>query len=256
MLPQRIVEVRSIRIGEKIPKIIVSITGKSKQEILSSAARIAESAADIAEWRADCFEGPLYEEAEDIIKKIGEALRGKPLLFTLRTTGQGGFYPALGEDYSGILEKVIKRAAIDILDIELQAGEETVHHLAALSQKKDIPVILSSHDFSGTPSKEEMVECFLIMQKWGGDILKLAVMPHSKKDVLELLEAAACAGEKTDRPIIAMSMGSLGIISRLCGENFGIAATFGRIDEASAPGQMDANKLKQVLSYIHEESGK
>ena len=40
-----------------------------------------------------------------------------------------------------------------------------------------------------------------------------------------------------------MSMGKLGVISRICGEVFGSAVTFGTAGKASAPGQLPANQL-------------
>ena len=55
-----------------------------------------------------------------------------------------------------------------------------------------------------------------------------------------------------DRPIITMSMSKLGIISRLSGEVFGSAATFGALKKASAPGQIDIKELRSVLTTIHQ----
>ena len=43
-----------------------------------------------------------------------------------------------------------------------------------------------------------------------------------------------------------------GLISRLCGEVFGSALTFGAVGKASAPGQMNAADLNTVLNLIHE----
>ena len=77
-------------------------------------------------------------------------------------------------------------------------------------------------------------------------------MPQNKKDVLTLLCATEeMASEYADRPIITMSMAGTGVISRLCGEVFGSALTFGAVGKASAPGQMDAADLKTVLDLLH-----
>ena len=53
-----------------------------------------------------------------------------------------------------------------------------------------------------------------------------------------------------DRPIITMSMAGTGVISRLCGEVFGSALTFGAAKKASAPGQMGVNELETVLRLL------
>ena len=49
-----------------------------------------------------------------------------------------------------------------------------------------------------------------------------------------------------------MSMAGTGLISRISGEAFGSALTFGTAGKASAPGQMDAKELRQVLTLLHE----
>lgn len=49
-----------------------------------------------------------------------------------------------------------------------------------------------------------------------------------------------------------MSMGQSGIISRLSGEIFGSAVTFGTIGAASAPGQIDLDSLRMVLQLLHK----
>ena len=78
-------------------------------------------------------------------------------------------------------------------------------------------------------------------------------MPQSKKDVLTLLSATEeMASEYADRPIITMSMAGTGLISRLCGEVFGSALTFGAVGKASAPGQMNAEDLNKILTLIHK----
>ena len=87
----------------------------------------------------------------------------------------------------------------------------------------------------------------------GADIPKIALMPFCKKDVLTLLEATLEMSEQyADRPIITMSMAGTGVVSRLTGETFSSALTFGAASKASAPGQIGVHELKQVLDIIHK----
>ena len=66
------------------------------------------------------------------------------------------------------------------------------------------------------------------MQELGAHIPKIAVMPKTPNDVLTLLDATYTMHTlHADRPIITMSMASTGLISRIAGEIFGSAATFG-----------------------------
>ncbi len=57
--------------------------------------------------------------------------------------------------------------------------------------------------------------------------------------MLTLLAATPEMQEQyADRPIITMSMAKTGVISRLAGEVFGSAATFGAVKKASAPANL------------------
>jgi 3-dehydroquinate dehydratase-1 len=91
------------------------------------------------------------------------------------------------------------------------------------------------------------------MQLLGGHISKIAVMPKNVQDILTLLDATITMKNKDrDYPLITMAMGPLGLISRLSGELFGSACTFGAGRTASAPGQIPANDLRNVLNIFHK----
>ena len=118
-----------------------------------------------------------------------------------------------------------------------------------------VKVVASNHDFEKTPKKNDIVERLCQMQEAGADVLKIAVMPHDTKDLLELLVAT----EEMNRvhakcPVVAMSMSKVGVASRSLGEVFGSAITFGAIGEVSAPGQVDAKSLRNMLEMIHKFS--
>lgn len=90
------------------------------------------------------------------------------------------------------------------------------------------------------------------MQDLGADIVKFAVTPRSERDVLRLLDATlAMKEDHNTTPVITMSMGKLGVISRICGEVFGSAVTFGTAGKASAPGQLPANQLSIYLKSLN-----
>ena len=111
--------------------------------------------------------------------------------------------------------------------------------------------IVSSHDFSRTPSREEMLNRLLQMEEGGADIAKLAVMPEHPEDVLELLSVTCQFSDGAGHiPLITMSMGELGCVSRLCGRIFGSAVTFGSAGCASAPGQISAEELSRILQIL------
>ena len=85
------VVVRNVRIGEGIPKIAAPIVGAVRGQIVETAREIAQSPAQLAEWRADWFESVSDpEQVLETARELRRALGEKPLLFTFRTSREGG----------------------------------------------------------------------------------------------------------------------------------------------------------------------
>ena len=247
------VKVRNIVIGEGMPKICVPIVGVTKEAILEEARAITKLPADVVEWRIDWFEGVFdWAQMEDVLKALRETLDEMPILMTFRTSKEGGEKAIDDETYAEINIKAAKTGLIDLVDVEVFTGDEIVKKIIEGAHEAGVKVVASNHDFDKTPDKEDIVGRLCKMQELGADIPKIAVMPQSKKDVLTLLAATEeMATEHADRPIITMSMAGTGVVSRLAGEAFGSALTFGAAAKASAPGQMEVNDLKKVLELIH-----
>ena len=91
----------------------------------------------------------------------------------------------------------------------------------------------------------------------GADIAKIAVMPRNSSDVIELLSATNEMNQKCrEIPIITMSMSGIGVLSRVAGEIFGSAVTFGAVRKPSAPGQIGIGDLNSILKVLHESLNK
>ena len=245
------VKVKNIEIGTGMPKIIVPIVGVTKEEILTTARSFHTIPLDVVEWRADWFEGVFdFTQVEDVLKELRNILGETPLLMTFRTSAEGG-------EKSISVDKELNIHAsqtgnVDLIDVEIFIGDDTVSEIIAGAHAAGVKVIASNHDFYKTPSKEDILQRLCKMQDMGADIPKIAVMPHSKKDVLTLLSATE---EMTrchaTRPIITMSMADTGVLSRLCGEVFGSSMTFAAANKISAPGQMDVDDVNTVLTLLH-----
>ena len=247
------VKVRNIVIGEGMPKICVPIVGVTKEAILEEAKAITKLPADVVEWRIDWFENVFdFAALEDVMKGLREVLGDMPILMTFRTSKEGGEKAIEDEVYADINIKAAQTGYVDMVDVEVFTGDEIVKKIIDGAHAAGVKVVASNHDFFKTPDKDDIVGRLRKMQDLGADIPKIAVMPQNKKDVLTLLAATEeMANEYADRPIITMSMAGTGVISRLAGEGFGSALTFGAAAKASAPGQMGVEDLKQVLTLLH-----
>lgn len=248
-----VIDVRGVKIGEGIPKIIVPIVGQTKEEILAAVERFSGVAMDIVEWRVDWFEGVFdFEKVEDVLKDLRPALGETPILFTFRTSKEGGEKAIDAEAYAKLNIQAAQTGMVDLIDVEVFTGDEIVKEIIAGAHANGVKVVASNHDFDKTPDKDDIVGRLRKMQLLGADIPKIAVMPRNKRDVLTLLAATEeMATDYADRPIITMSMGGTGFISRVCGEVFGSSCTFGAVGKVSAPGQMNAVDLDTVLNLIH-----
>ena len=58
--------------------------------------------------------------------------------------------------------------------------------------------------------------------------------------------------KETKTPLVTISMGKLGNISRVLGEVTGSAMTFAALEGGSAPGQMPISKVGEMLKVIDE----
>lgn len=248
------VKVRNIEIGAGIPKICVPIVGVTREEILAAAETIKSTKADVVEWRVDWYEDIFdFAKTEETMKALREVLGETPILFTFRTSKEGGEKSIETETYVELNQNAAKTGLVDLVDVEAFTGDDAVKAVVETAHANGVKVIASNHDFHKTPAKDEIVSRLRKMQELGADIPKIAVMPQNKKDVLTLLAATEeMVSEYADRPIITMSMSGTGVISRLCGEVFGSALTFGAVGKVSAPGQMGIEDLTTVLGLLHK----
>lgn len=248
------VVVRNIEIGSGMPKVCVPIVEKTREDILSTAKAICSTEADLVEWRADWYEDvSAFSEVIKTADMLRSILGETPLLFTFRSAREGGEKELSLESYATLLESVAKTGFVDLIDVEVFSGDDAVKNIIQTAHAHGVKVIASNHDFTGTPAREELIARLCKMQDLGADILKIAVMPQTRSDVLTLLSVTEeMSSLHTSRPVITMSMGRTGTLSRLCGEVFGSAVTFASFGKVSAPGQIAIEDLKAGLRLLHK----
>jgi len=134
----------------------------------------------------------------------------------------------------------------------MRIGETAVRELIAKAHQHHVATIVSYHDFNSTPTNEAMLQRLAQQAYYGADVLKLAVMPTSPEDVNRLTSITWQMRQRSDRPLLTMAMGGLGAVTRMSGEIFGSNLTFGTLDEASAPGQLEVQALDQAMSTLHK----
>lgn len=249
--------IKGKNIGTGRPLVCVPIVEETEKAIIKKATELANQPEDMIEWRMDWYEGCEKTEAlSDVSNKLAEIFKDKILLCTFRSKAQGGEKEISRENYVKMLQHLAQHGKTDMLDIEvyeLNHPQELIKNI----KQQGIITVASDHDFTKTPETKVMTEKLFYMKKIGADIGKLAVMPQNRKDVLRLLEATVEVKEQLkDYPVITMSMGKTGMISRLTGQFSGSCVTFATAGKASAPGQLPLDDAVMMLNKISESMEK
>ncbi|WP_436872476.1 type I 3-dehydroquinate dehydratase [Acinetobacter haemolyticus] len=233
-------------------KTIVPITAKTKEQAIAQAKVIAANQdADLAEFRIDLLD--FAADTKQVIAlghELKKVLGNKPVIATIRTHNEGGQLTISDADYGKTYQAYLKQPFMDMLDIEMFRDQQVAKNTVQLAHDKKVLVVMSNHDFKKTPSEDEIVKRLLKQDELGADILKIAVMPQNKQDVFTLMNATLKVSQLSNKPLLTMSMGKLGTISRIATANMGGSFSFGMIGEASAPGQIDVTQLKQLLKTV------
>ena len=113
------VVVRNVAIGEGIPKICVPIVGKTREEILDAAKKILPIGADVVEWRVDRYEENFdIEKVDETAKQLREVLGEMPILFTFRTSKEGGEKAIATPVYVELNQKISATGFVYLVDME------------------------------------------------------------------------------------------------------------------------------------------
>lgn len=204
-------------------------------------AKQSERDADIIEIRLDSLSKP---EIEPFVKKLA-----KPLLFTNRPEWEGGSFKGSEAARIALLLQAVNHDCA-LVDLELKTAPALrAELLDALLKHQQTGLVISWHDFSGTPSTDELGEILLQQMESGAHVGKIVTTAIDYKDVLRVLNLQAIAAEN-NFPLIAFCMGSIGKISRLATTKLGGFMTYAAPDtgEETAPGQIPVSVLRKMLS--------
>jgi len=216
--------------------ICIVIKGPTVEEAYQQISK-ALRYADLVELRLDYF--TLLDLAA---LKILRSYFSIPMIFALRSQRQGGSYRQ-SEEYR--LADIRRLVALkpEYLDLETHVSPRFIQDIS--SQFPEIKLILSYHHFAETPLDLEGI--YQEMQKIPAFFYKIAVMAKKSLDALRLV----CWAKKSHGPIIAISMGPHGEVSRILGPVMGCPITYAALeeDEESACGQLSAEIL--IERYHH-----
>ena len=199
-----------------------------------SACERAIALADVVELRLDRLEPQYVSAAVSDLSSFP-----CPVILTFRPSEQGGYRDLSRAERLAFWKTEALRGDSVWWDVEVDVANDLSPDWSR--------IILSHHDFSGTPSDLETIYERLAQTPAG--VIKIAVHANEIVDcipVFELIDRARNEG----REVIAIAMGNAGIAARILGPSRGGFLTYGSLDEdsATAPGQVNARTLRSLYN--------
>jgi 3-dehydroquinate dehydratase I len=223
--------------------ICASVMAEESNDILAAVPSVA-SLIDVIEIRLDGLRDP----------RIASCIASlpKPVLVTNRPAWEGGRFTGSERERIDLLCQALQWGA-RYVDIELLAAPDLRARVQQEAKKFGAQVIISNHDFQGTPTAEQLRVTLRQMISSGADIGKIVTTAASPEDalrILSLLEEAMAARF----PLSAFAMGVAGAISRLATLYLGGFMTYAALspEQATAPGQITVQNLHALLSLLEQ----
>jgi len=249
---RRIIEESAAPGARQRPLLCTPLVGRTARAVEEELEVVLPKGPDLLEWRVDCFEA-IALTAE--VLALGRVIRARagdlPLIFTRRSTREGG--EPIPLDEAGVLDlyQAVGRAGLaDYLDQELSSGPADLARARAISREVGAGLIASFHDFQRTPTVDELFARLEAASRAGADVAKVAAMARSPEDVLTLLSATLRGRRELGLPLITMSMGPYGSLTRLFGWAFGSSVSFAVGAGSSAPGQLPIETLRRINEIL------
>ncbi|MCX8162353.1 MAG: type I 3-dehydroquinate dehydratase, partial [Candidatus Bathyarchaeota archaeon] len=172
---------------------------------------------------------------------------GIPVIATIRSRSHGGFWKRSERSRIKLMEEAA-HLGVEYIDVERDTMdiERIVEKLKSIGVK----VIVSHHDFDGTPGLYILTSLFESMKGTGCDICKIAVYARSWEDSLLLLTFTVNASKRGK--VVCVSMGRFGLPARILAPLYGSEYTYASLsyEQQTAPDQIPIDRLRQVYTAL------
>lgn len=222
---------------KSLPRICIALGFSDPEELVEHARREAEAGETFFEFRLDLLDRP--ERGLDAIRKFLREYPECAILATCRRRqNHGRFTGSVDEQFRILLEA--GRAGARALDVEVESADHNSSKLEAL--RSVAPLILSYHNFEGTPAMEPVMRRML---RVAADAYKLATTARKPSDIQRLLSTAKAYPRV---PLIVLAMGELGLATRVLSPVFGSLFTYAAPcgGAGTAPGQVSARQMRNL----------
>jgi len=215
---------------------IVSLTPEVSPDPLQALAHPPEGTS-IVELRADLL--------PELDVRQAVAACPLPLLFTLRSTEEGG--KATTEPTRRLeLVRAAHEAGAALIDLEFARDLDISQQLGLTPEH----IVLSWHDFSGTPATLE--ETAAAMLEHPAHLVKLVTTAADLADVERVLALHRSVETGKRKKLVCFAMGEIGLPSRLLSPLLGLPITYAAwaANTPAAPGQLSLQSTRSWLGHL------
>lgn len=206
---------------------------------------------DLLEWRLDVFlrhHSP--QETIDALRFLATSAR-RPIIATNRPKREGGMFEGSEELRLDILRKAVEAGA-EWVDLELDASRDALEWLPAASTGSagKAGLIISHHDFTGTPARSDLERLAREMARRGAKVIKIVTQAHRPEDNLRVLDLIPFGRRELGIDVIAFCMGPVGRWSRFACLMLGSPWSYVQLPGTSpaAPGQFTLDAMRKLLA--------
>ncbi len=229
-------KIGSVELGN-LPRVVLGVVEESPV-----VAQAAGEGVDILELRVDLFEGELTPSS--VVNEVKVLKRHEmPLIGTIRGKGEVRGKATLSDAERAELYQNIS-PLVDAVDVDLTAA--FLKPVIAIARRNKNTVILSHHDFYGTPSESRLEQIVSKAAALGANIIKIAVLAKNESDVVRLFQFTVAHRQKN---LVTIAMGNIGSISRLVFPLAGSLMTYTSVSPSD--GQIEAKRLIEDLRLYY-----
>lgn len=189
------------------------------------------------ELRLDLLYEKYKEEMEPIVNKNIHILRNEHLIFTVRSTKEGGKFQGKVKEKEDLYQKYLPYTFA--LDIEIRELPKMKNFIQE-AKSKDKIIIGSYHNFSTVPSLKFLKDLVQKGKKLGADIVKIAVYADDPLQLVPMMEL-----QKGEKSVVLslMTMGNTALLSRTIFAIYGSIWTYASLGKPTAPNQPTCKKI-------------
>ncbi|MBI4322770.1 MAG: type I 3-dehydroquinate dehydratase [Candidatus Omnitrophica bacterium] len=226
-------KIGGVKLGE-VPRVVLAVDGESP-----AAAQAAEEGVDILEARVDLFSGSLTSAS--VVDEVKVLKRHEmPLIGTIRAQRERGKAKLSDAQRAALYQHI--SPLVDAIDVDVSDG--ILKPVVAWARRNKNTVILSHHDFHGTPSEATLERVVRNAAALGADVIKVATLAKDERDVVRLLQFTAAHRRKN---LVTITMGNIGSVSRLLFPLVGSLMTYTNVSPSD--GQIPVKRLIEDLRF-------